>query len=52
VAGVGKKIKNKIQEILETGQLKAAEKAKEEFSIDVYQDLLKIHKTNSHQNYY
>jgi DNA polymerase beta len=43
VAGVGKKIKNKIQEILETGQLKAAEKAKEEFSIDVYQDLLKIY---------
>ena len=42
VSGVGKKIKEKIQEILETGQLKAAEKAKEELSIDVYQDLLKI----------
>lgn len=43
IAGVGKKIKEKIQEILETGELKAAEKAKEEFSIDVYQDLLKIY---------
>lgn len=43
VAGVGTKIKNKIQEILETGELKAAKKAKEEFSIDLYQDLLKIY---------
>jgi DNA polymerase lambda len=42
VAGVGKKIKEKIKEVLETGGLKAAEKAKEELSIDVYQDLLKI----------
>ena len=43
ISGVGKKIKDKIQEILETGELKAAEKAKEEYSIDVYQDLLKIY---------
>ena len=42
VAGVGKKIKEKVKEILETGKLKAAEAAKEELSIDVYQDLLKI----------
>ena len=42
VAGVGKKIKEKVKEILETGELKAAEKAKEELSIDIYQDLLKI----------
>lgn len=42
VSGVGKKIKDKIKEILETGQLKAAELAKSELSIDVYQDLLKI----------
>ena len=42
IAGVGKKIKEKVKEILETGELKAAEKAKEELSIDVYQDLLKI----------
>jgi len=42
VAGVGKKIKEKVKEILETGELKAAVKAKTELSIDVYQDLLKI----------
>jgi len=43
VAGVGKKIKEKIKEILETGELEAATKAMTELKIDVYQDLLKVH---------
>ena len=43
VAGVGKKIKAKIQEILETGSLEAATKAMTELKIDVYQDLLKVY---------
>jgi len=43
VAGVGKKIKEKVKEILETGGLEAATKAMTELKIDVYQDLLKIH---------
>jgi DNA polymerase beta len=43
IKGVGKKIKEKIEEILETGQLEAATRAKSELKIDVYQDLLKIH---------
>ena len=42
VSGVGKKIKLKIKEILETGELEAATKAMAELKIDVYQDLLKI----------
>ena len=42
IKGVGKKIKAKIEEILTTGQLEAATKAKSELKIDVYQDLLKI----------
>ena len=42
VKGVGKKIKEKIKEILETGELEAATKAMSELKIDVYQDLLKI----------
>ena len=43
IPGVGKKIKEKIQEILTTGSLAAATKAKTELKIDVYQDLLKVH---------
>jgi len=43
IPGVGKKIKEKIQEILTTGSLEAATKAKTELKIDVYQDLLKVH---------
>jgi DNA polymerase beta len=42
IKGVGKKIKAKIEEILETGELEAATKAKSELKIYVYQDLLKI----------
>jgi len=42
VSGVGKKIKLKIKEILETGELEAATKAMSELKIDVYQELLKI----------
>jgi DNA polymerase/3'-5' exonuclease PolX len=42
VKGVGKKIKEKIKEILETGELEAATKAMSELKIDLYQDLLKI----------
>jgi DNA polymerase lambda len=43
VSGVGKKIKEKISEILETGELKAAVKAKEEVPIELYQSLLNIY---------
>ena len=43
IPGVGKRIKEKIQEILTTGSLEAATKAKADLKIDVYQDLLKIH---------
>jgi len=43
VAGVGKKIKEKIQEILETGELEAATRAMAELKIDVYQDILKVY---------
>jgi DNA polymerase lambda len=43
VAGVGKKIKEKISEILETGELKAAVKAKEEVPIELYKNLLNIY---------
>jgi DNA polymerase/3'-5' exonuclease PolX len=43
IPGVGKKIKEKIQEILTTGSLEAATIAKSELKIDVYQDLLKVH---------
>lgn len=42
-AGVGKKIKEKVEEIIETGQLKAAEKAKEELPIELYQNLLNVY---------
>lgn len=42
-AGVGKKIKEKVQEIIESGQLKAAEKAKEELPIELYQNLLNVY---------
>jgi len=43
VAGVGKKIKEKIKEILETGELKAAQKAKEEVPVELYQNLLNVY---------
>jgi len=43
VPGVGKKIKEKIKEILSTGALAAAVKAKADFPIDLYQTLLQIH---------
>lgn len=43
VSGVGKKIKDKIKEILETGELKAAVKAKEEVPVELYQNLLKVY---------
>ena len=43
VPGVGKKIKEKIKEILSTGELAAAVKAKADFPIELYQTLLQIH---------
>lgn len=43
VPGVGKKIKEKIKEILSTGELGAAVKAKADFPIELYQTLLQIH---------
>ena len=43
VAGVGKKIKEKIKEIIETGELKAAVKAKEDLPVKVFQDLLNVY---------
>jgi len=42
-AGVGKKIKEKVQEIIESGKLAAAERAKEELPIQLYQNLLNIY---------
>jgi len=42
-AGVGKKIKEKVQEIIESGKLAAAERAKEELPIELYQNLLNIY---------
>jgi DNA polymerase lambda len=42
-AGVGKKIKEKVEEIIETGHLKAAERAKEELPIELYQNLLNVY---------
>lgn len=43
VSGVGKKIKEKIKEIIETGELKAAVKAKEDLPVKVFQDLLNVY---------
>jgi DNA polymerase lambda len=43
VSGVGKKIKEKVKEILETGQLKAAEKAKDEVPVELFQNLLNVY---------
>ena len=43
IPGVGAKIKLKIKEILETGELRAATEAKKDLSIDVYQDLLNVY---------
>ena len=43
VEGVGKKIYEKITEIVATGALKAAERMKETTNIDAYETLLKIH---------
>ena len=40
VTGVGEKIEEKIKEILATGSLKSAERAKEEYSLDLYDALL------------
>ena len=41
--GIGAKIKAKIQEIIETGSLKAAKEAAAAVPISIYDDLLKIH---------
>ena len=43
VKGIGKKIEKKIKEILETGTLKAAEKAKEAYNIDALDALQRIY---------
>ena len=43
VPGVGAKIKLKVKEILETGELKAATEAKKDLSTDVYQDLMNVY---------
>jgi len=43
LSGVGTKIKLKIKEILETGELKAANEAKADLQIDLYQDLLNVY---------
>lgn len=40
VTGIGDKIREKIQEILDTGSLKSAEKAKEVYSLKLYDELL------------
>ena len=45
IEGIGVKIKAKIEEILETGKLKSAEKARnvEHFKLELYDELMKIH---------
>jgi DNA polymerase beta len=43
VAGIGKKITAKIDEILKTGKLAAAERTKQEINLDIYDALLKVH---------
>ena len=43
IPGVGAKIQAKVQEILETGSLKAAERTKKELNLDIYDALLKVH---------
>lgn len=43
VQGIGIKIKTKIEEILKTGKLKAAEKARKKKDLKIYEELLKIH---------
>ena len=43
VPGIGAKIKLKIQEIIETGSLAAAEEVKRDTTISIYDALLKIH---------
>lgn len=43
IQGIGIKIKTKIEEILKTGKLKAAEKAREIKDLKIYEELLKIH---------
>jgi DNA polymerase beta len=40
VTGIGEKIREKIQEILDTGSLASAEKAKEVYSLKLYDELL------------
>ena len=43
IEGAGQKIKDKFKEILSTGSLKAAERAKAEFPIELYDSLQKIY---------
>ena len=43
IKGIGAKIKLKIQEILTTGSLQAAERTKKELKMDIYDALLKVH---------
>lgn len=43
IKGAGEKIKEKFKEIIETGALRAAERAKEEFPIELYVNLQKIY---------
>lgn len=43
IEGAGQKIKDKFKEILETGSLRAAEKAKAEFPIELYDALQKVY---------
>jgi DNA polymerase/3'-5' exonuclease PolX len=43
IEGIGKKIKDKIEEILRTGGLKSAERARETIEIGAYDEILKIH---------
>lgn len=43
IEGVGKKIHDKIVEILQTGSLRSAERVKKETDVDAYQTLIGIH---------
>lgn len=47
ISGIGKKIKEKIEEIFKTGKLKSAEKARTNHNLEIYDTLMKIHGVGS-----
>lgn len=43
VKGIGKRIKEKINEVFKTGKLKSADRARKEGNLETYEELLKVH---------